>query len=575
MTRTPLALACASLLTATLALAAPTNETARQADRAHLLQLERADVADVVRVQAPSAELLRRAAVTYHDQMLDYDEAGLAFVARLPAAERQRIEAKGFTTAPATAWLAQRQAQIDGILARAQGASLLGRQAEGGTEAIPNFPCYDTVEETLARIQGWATQYPQLVTLIDIGDSWAKTQGSGGYDLVVLKLTSQRHGGFKPALLVNTGLHARELAPVAVGTDFANKLLTGYGTDADATWILDHHEVHLLLQTNPDGRKHAEAGVMWRKNGNTTVCTARPNAQGVDLNRNFGFSWNSVRGGSSGAQCDETYRGPSAESEPETQALAHYVRALWPDNRGPGMTDPANLSTTGLHIDMHSAASLVLWPWGETKTPSGNATAFQTLGRRMAWYSGYTPEVSIGLYPTDGTSDGPPYGELGVPSYTIELDKTFFEKCSDYTAKTGPDNVATLMYAAKVVREPYVTPGGPDVTAATLPTQAVAAGKRVRLTASATDTRFSAKKGTEPQQAIVAAEAYIDVPPWLPGAKAIKLKAADGQFDATTEGLKGRLDTTGLARGQHMVFVRARDASQTWGPMTGVFLNIR
>jgi hypothetical protein len=35
--------------------------------------------------------------------------------------------------------------------------------------------------------------------------------------------------------------------------------------DPNITWLLDHHEIHLLLHANPDGRKQAESGKYWRK----------------------------------------------------------------------------------------------------------------------------------------------------------------------------------------------------------------------------------------------------------------------------------------------------------------------
>jgi carboxypeptidase T len=67
--------------------------------------------------------------------------------------------------------------------------------------------------------------------------------------------------------------------------------------------MLDHHEVHLMLHTNPDGRKKAEAGLSWRKNTNNNFC-ANSNNRGVDLNRNFTFAWNAPDGsGSSGSAC--------------------------------------------------------------------------------------------------------------------------------------------------------------------------------------------------------------------------------------------------------------------------------
>lgn len=39
----------------------------------------------------------------------------------------------------------------------------------------------------------------------------------------------------------------------------------------EITALIDHHEVHLVLQSNPDGRKEAERGKTWRKNTNTST----------------------------------------------------------------------------------------------------------------------------------------------------------------------------------------------------------------------------------------------------------------------------------------------------------------
>jgi carboxypeptidase T len=354
--------------------------------------------------------------------------------------------------------------------------------------------------------------------------------------------------------------------------------MNGHGNNADATWILDHHEVHLMLHTNPDGRKRAETGLSWRKNVNNNFC-ANSNTRGIDLNRNFSGTWNSTGGvGSSGTACSLTFRGPSAGSEPETQAIESYIRGLWPDRRGPGLNDAAPADTSGVHLDIHSYSQLVLWPWGETATLAPNGPAMQTMGRRLAYFNGYTPQQSIGLYPTDGTSDSPSYYELGVASFTIELGTAFFESCAEYEANTKPGNLPALIYAAKVVRTPYITPGGPDVTAVALGSNAattgVVAGAWVSLTGSATDARFNNTNGVEATQAVAAAEYTIDVPPWQADALPKPLAPADGSFDAVTEGLAGQINTTGLSLGKHIVYVRARDASGVWGPVTASFLNI-
>jgi carboxypeptidase T len=564
---------------------APVNKAQRAgADDAIYQLLEQEKQTDnIYKAYFPNLEIARKAAISLHSQLLEshYKEGYL--ILELDAADMDRLRPFGFRFERAAEFISKRnQALTQSQLRQLQRTNAA---AQPEPSSIPGYACYETVEETFAVVDGLIASKPTLASWVDIGDSWLKTQGAGGYDMRVLKLTnsavpapaSSGTGG-KPKLFVNSAIHAREYTTAPLTLEFARWLVNGYGNNADATWLLDHHEVHLLLHTNPDGRKRAEAGLSWRKNVNNNFC-ANSNTRGIDLNRNFSATWNSTAGqGSSGAACNLTFRGPSAGSEPETQAVESYIRSLWPDRRGPGLNDPAPADTSGIHLDIHSYSQLVLWPYGETSAPAPNATALQTLGRRLAFFNGYTPQQSIGLYPTDGTSDSPSYFELGVASFTIELGNAFFESCAEYEATTKPSNLPALIYAAKVLRTPYITPAGPDITALALGGAAsgvgVVAGLPVSLTASASDARFNNSNGVEPTQNIAAAEYTIDIPPWQAGAVPQPLAPADGAFDGVTEALTGSINTTGLSLGKHLVYVRARDAAGVWGPVTASFLNI-
>lgn len=586
MKRRPLtlsALATASLMS--LAGAAWAHGTG--AGELHQLYEQEKSRGEVFEAYFPDLDTARRAAISFHGQLLESNYAGGYLVLELGEADQARLRQSGFTLKPALAFLAKRDAFLSALQARAaQGRpSLLGRRAiagaemadgAGGVESIPSFPCYETVEESFTAAQALVTQKPKLASWIDIGDSWQKATGAGGYDLRVLKLSNSKVAGPKPKLFINAAIHAREYATAPLVLAFASELVNGHGTDADATWILDHHEVHLLLQTNPDGRKKAETGLLWRKNTNTAYCGPTSNNRGADLNRNFSYSWNLTGGqGSSGNACSETYRGPSAGSEPEVQAVQAYVRSLWADRRGPGLDDPAPADTSGIHLDIHSYSELILWPWGVRSAPAPNGTALQTLGRKFAWFNNYTPMQSIGLYPTDGTSDAVSYGELGVAAYTFEIGTAFFQSCSSYTSTIKPQNLAALRYAAKVVRTPYQTPAGPDVTTVSVSPAKVVAGATATLSASTTDLRFNNSQGTEPTQNISAAEYYIDTPPWVVGAVAVPMQASDGAFNSKTEALTASVNTTGLAKGQHLLYVRARDAAGQWGAFSAAFLRVK
>ncbi|MEM7357204.1 MAG: M14 family zinc carboxypeptidase, partial [Acidobacteriota bacterium] len=435
---------------------------------------------------------------------------------------------------------------------------------------IPGFGCYRTVEETLATGAAIADQHPDLATWIDVGDSWEKINTPpAGFDLQVLRLTNSAIAGDKPALMVTGSTHAREYATAELVTRFAETLVEGYGVDPDITWILDHHEIHLLLMTNPDGRKQAETGLSWRKNANNDFC-ANTETRGIDLNRNFDFEWGCC-GGSSTSACSLTFRGPSAASEPEAQAVQAHMEAVFPDQRPDDLVTPAPLDAEGIYLDIHSFGQIVLSPWsfqsGGGNPPNGQGLL--TLARKYAFFPNYNATLgSFGI--VDGSTKDYAYGHLGVPGYTVELGTSFFEDCSFFEANILPGNLAALQHIAKNVRTPYVTPSGPDTIDPAIPPLPVAAGQLVELTATLDDTRHV---DTEPSQNILGGEVYVSTPPWL-GGSAIAMTAADGAFNTTVEDAEAAIDTTGLAPGRHTLFVRGQDSTTTFGAVSAEFLYV-
>jgi len=101
-----------------------------------------------------------------------------------------------------------------------------------------------------------------------------------------------------------------------------------------------------------------------------------------------------------------------------------------------------------------------------------------------------------------------------------------------------------------------------------------APGSVFTVTASINDTRFNNQNGTEPTQAIYAAELYVDTPPWAAGATPLAMTAVDGNFNQTIESVRGTVDTTGLSNGRHILFVRGRDAAANWGPVSAQFFYV-
>jgi hypothetical protein len=439
---------------------------------------------------------------------------------------------------------------------------------------IPGFPCFRTVEETFAAAEAMARRHPDLVEWIDVGDSWEQLHGGepgfGGYDLMVLRLTNRTVAGIgtpnapdsKPRLFVEGGLHAREYSGPELLMRFAEGLVDRYGIDADATWLLDEHDLHLLLFANPDGRKRAEAGVRWRKNANNDYCT-NTDLRGADLNRNFEYEWNCC-GNSSSDPCHEAYRGATAASEPETQAVQTYLEAIFPVQWTPVPT----VEATGVFIDLHSYGSNLGWPWFHMGEPGPNNTELTTLGRRLGFLNGYLASEVYGFI--DGSAADFAYGTTGVASYLFELGTAFFQDCETFETTVLPANLSALRYAAKVARAPYLTPSGPSVTSIALaPGPLVDEGDVITVEVIADDTGFRSHGSPEPTQRIAAVRMILDRPPWRPGPPAaVAMDPADGAFDSPEETAVASLDTTGLGPGRHTLFVEARDGSGTWGAVS-------
>ena len=460
---------------------------------------------------------------------------------------------------------------------------------------------YKTVEEIYAFLDQKVAEFPNLVEKIDIGDSWCKANpGScvlpspwNGYDLFVLHITNRNIPGPKPVFWADGDIHAREIATPEVVMRMIDYLLNNYDTNADVHWLVDYHDIWLMPEVNPDGHHIVEAGgnspYYYRKNGNNVGgggCSWPPTAFdhfGVDNNRNFPFKWGCC-GGSSGAVCDQTYRGTSAGSDPEDMAIVNMIRTLVPDQRGPGDTDPAPITATGVYQNIHTNARVNLFTWGWTATQMPNFAETNNIAAHMAAPNAGGNSYPSGsiieeLYPVDGGSIDWAYGELGMAAFSTELGGQDFlipYSCID-TPGCGsaqglwPENKGMLLYLAKIARTPYLTSHGPDANTVVTNPPSVPRGALSHVTASInfawSNNAFSQNVG--------AAELYIDTPPWA-GGEAIPM---NGSFNSPTVAVDQTINSGALSVGRHVIFVRGRGVSdfqgfQTWGPIGAAFLDV-
>ncbi|WP_025274314.1 M14 family zinc carboxypeptidase [Haloglycomyces albus] len=335
---------------------------------------------------------------------------------------------------------------------------------------------YKTPDLHLQHVDDVAAANPDLATVHDIGDSWLKTQGRGGYDIKAICLTNLQPGDCelspdsdKPRFSLVSQIHARELATGEITWRWLDYLVDGYGTDSDITELLDTTEVWVVPMANPDGVDLvAEGGdnpVMHRKNANdSNGCSGT--GVGVDLNRNHSYEW----GDASSSPCATTYRGPSPASEPEIQALEGLFENIHPDQRGSGGNDPAPDDARDVMISLHSYGNYLIVPWGYTSSPPPNDDQLRELAHSMADHNGYqvgNAWETVG-YTASGTTDDFAYGELGVAGYTFEIGGSygscggFFPSYSCLDSTLWPENRDALMEAALQADAPYGGGGGGD-----------------------------------------------------------------------------------------------------------------
>lgn len=255
---------------------------------------------------------------------------------------------------------------------------------------------YKTSSEVAELLQSYASKYPQLTTLTTFGKSVE------GRDLQVLKITNGK--GVKPTILFNAMHHAREVMTTEVVLDIADYLLSNYGKDPKVTQWVNNFEIYVVPMFNVDGNNKVwHEDNMWRKNTRGRF--------GVDLNRNYPYGWNSCDG-SSPYEMSQDYHGPSAGSEPETQALMKLVSEVRPV----------------FDISFHSFSELVIYPYGcgdhteqkDVVEPIGSKIA-SLLPRddgRGTYSAGTPPDL---LYAADGGDIDWMYHEYNVLPYVIEL----------------------------------------------------------------------------------------------------------------------------------------------------------
>jgi hypothetical protein len=266
-----------------------------------------------------------------------------------------------------------------------------------------------TYNEIVQKLDSMRLLYPNLITAkANAGNSY---EGRAIWWVKISDNADQNESATEPPIYFDALIHAREPQSMASVFYYMYWLLENYNTNPEAAYIVNNREIFFVPCVNPDGyeynrQSNPNGGGMWRKNRRPPPTGS---CYGVDLNRNFNYGWG-IGPGSSSNPCSEDYRGTSAASEPETQAVKSVVLSKNPK----------------IGFNMHSVAGRYLNPYGYTDTSvayeiysefssefaAGNEYTYGTVSEMLSYYSAgtardwlhvngcyaWTPEVAGGSF---------------------------------------------------------------------------------------------------------------------------------------------------------------------------------
>jgi hypothetical protein len=273
--------------------------------------------------------------------------------------------------------------------------------------ALGSMGGFMTYAEILANLDSMAARFPNLITVKQPIHTFQTHEGRPIYWVKISDNPNTNEN--EPEVLYDALHHAREAASVSQLIYYMWYLLENYNSSAEIKYLVDNLEMYFVPCINPDGyirnqTTNPNGGGMWRKNrrnnGNGTF--------GVDLNRNYGYNWGYDNSGSSPNTNSDTYRGPSAFSEPETQAMKWFC-----ENH-----------QFKFALNYHTYGNMLIYPWGyELSIYTPDSAEFVNFAEIMTQDNNYlygTGDQTVG-YVTNGDSDDWMYGEQNTKNKIFSM----------------------------------------------------------------------------------------------------------------------------------------------------------
>ena len=235
---------------------------------------------------------------------------------------------------------------------------------------------YHHYPDLTTELQNLASSNPETTKLTSIGRSVQSRE------LWQMEITDFNvPDGGKYTVYIDGGHHGNEQLGMELAVQLIHEAVEGRLSSPE---ILAKYHFFIVPMVNPDGN----------------MMDQRQNANGVDLNRNYAFEWT-----------DEADHGSGPESEPESHANAENMRSI---DKALGID---------LYLTGHTGTNVLIYSWAWTLDPAPDDELLAHIGATAHNLTGVTTgQTSVLLYIATGSSKDTGYGELGIPSFTYEVD---------------------------------------------------------------------------------------------------------------------------------------------------------
>ncbi len=253
------------------------------------------------------------------------------------------------------------------------------------------------------HLRAMAARWPEQTKLETIGTTHQ------GRPIWALTVADDVTDDERPTMLLCAAHHALE----AITPDFvldAGLQLLEHQTRRPYKDILKEFRIVLVPLVNVDG-SHTFWHVDERYGRKNQRPGEHPVEAGVDLNRNYPFQWNNVEDGLNSARPSSAfYRGPSAGSEPEVQAMMRLAER----------ERPVAL------VSFHSAATKILVPYTVEGAINEEPSVLWEVAEDMTAalphrFYGRRYEAARNLYPVGGVDQDWYLHRFGTLAYLVEV----------------------------------------------------------------------------------------------------------------------------------------------------------